>query len=58
MSLANARGWSQVCEKQIRLLQEMRSTFPQRSDSLELLSHQWRDLQRQLDAGQVPRLPQ
>ncbi|QSX30719.1 MULTISPECIES: hypothetical protein [Shewanella] len=58
MSLANARGWAQVCDKQIQILQNLQSTFPQRQSALTRLSQQWSELKQQLNDGKVPRLAQ
>ncbi|MBT1444569.1 hypothetical protein KJI95_08500 [Shewanella sp. JM162201] len=56
MPLTNARDWSLMCDKQAKLMENMRSHFPERREPLTELSHHWRDLKRQLDQGGIPRI--
>ncbi|MCL2919894.1 hypothetical protein [Shewanella litorisediminis] len=58
MPLTNAKAWSQMCDKQARLIENMRSHFPERHQPLTELSRYWRELKHQIDCGDVPRVNQ
>jgi hypothetical protein len=56
MPLTNARDWSLMCDKQAKLIESMRSHFPERHEPLTELSRHWRELKQQLDSGAIPRM--
>lgn len=56
MPLTNARDWSLMCDKQAKLIESLRSHFPERHDSLTELSRNWRNIKQQLDQGDIPRI--
>ncbi|WP_372871454.1 hypothetical protein [Shewanella sp.] len=56
MPLTNAASWSQMCDAQAKMIENMTRFFPERQDELTKLSRDWRMIQLQLERGNVPRI--
>ncbi|GLR32129.1 hypothetical protein [Shewanella decolorationis] len=54
MYLSNADRWSLLCKKQIDVIDKLSSHFPERKEPLNELTHGWRHLQHQVQAGDRP----
>jgi hypothetical protein len=51
MYLSNAKRWSELCEKQMTVIEGLSSSFPERREQLKALSHTWHVMQKQVDEG-------
>lgn len=54
MYLSNADRWSLLCKKQIDMIDKLSASFPERKEPLNELTHSWRHLQHQVQAGGTP----
>ncbi|MBB1268582.1 hypothetical protein [Shewanella sp. SR44-3] len=49
--LSNADRWSELCDKQIAVLDRLSASFPERSEQIAALSHTWEVMQQQVNEG-------
>lgn len=54
MHLSNAERWSLLCKKQIEVIDNLATQFPERKVHLNELSQCWRHVQHQVQVGDRP----
>ncbi|MCL1089979.1 hypothetical protein L2744_10270 [Shewanella profunda] len=54
MYLSNAERWSLLCKKQIEVIDNLATQFPERKANLNQLSQCWLNVQHQVQVGDRP----